>query len=636
MTHRIFFIVVLWLSLGTLALITFMAFVASSTRSDCDFFGTSTINIAVTLNACTPRESLSATVYHHAAYFQSAHITIIQAIAASSLIVFKPSLLAMAWSAMASPALSSAGVQGLTMSLSVFQSVVDLVNSPALIPSVLYTKASHSLTPPVAFVLVVSVLSLLSPIAVSPIYRSHTGPFDVAASIMNGGGVGPSISFTFNSNDPVPGGVVAGRALINAGTTSNTTIYPAIFDISVAPFISRGTIQAIWHTQVETVVARNALDCGSTARTRLSNSSQDLVTLDDVYFAPNRGAYSGIQPSFAGQILGPIDNDPAIIVVYLNSTFTVAPGVVEAQTSVVFLVANGTLEGAQQRITSPEPTSRIKFVDVLVCTSTTRLEISMCTIDKGTVSRCDFHEPANLSSSSTTGGVDIYIKNPISVAITIAASPVTAYYILGNRLPMLSINQEDIDSKTPPLSFLTYDTALTLYNIPLTYVTNVLFVQTAQGLVQGMVPAWPTYTNQPVSLISVFGTSKPALLFAIMAMSLASALIATLASTLPRSARHASALDVSRILVILRGSQLDTALQPYLNWSVEMEEEILSIRVGYGRVEALDRDALMMAPQGLKDELEKLVTHDPVFPQMVTDVDGSRHSGPVHDDAEQS
>ena len=591
--------VVLWFSLGALALITFMAFVASSTRSDCHLFGTSTINITFTSNACTPRESLAAIVYHHAPYFQSAHIIIIHIIAAFSLIVFKPSLLAMVWSAMESSALSSAEVQGLAMSMSAFQSSVDLVHSPALIPSVLYAKASRSLTPHVAFVLVVSVLSLLSPIAVSPIYRSHTGPFDVAASIMNGGGVGPSISPTFNSANAIPGGIAAGRALINAGTTLNTTIYPTIFDISVAPFIPRDTIQAIWHTQIETVVARNALDCGPNTPTRLSNSSHDLVTLDDVYFAPNQRAYSGIQPSFAGQILGPINNDPEFTAVYLNSTSTVALGVVEAQTSVdLFLAANGTLEGAQQRITSPEPTSRIKFVDVLVCTSTTRLEISMCTIDKGTVSRCDFHQPTNLSSRSTTGGVEIYISNPIAVAITLAASPVTAYYILGNRLPMLDVKhlQADIDSHTPPLSFLTFDTAATLYDIPLTYVTDVLFAQTAQGLVQGMVPAWPTYANQQVSLTSIFGTSKPALLFAIMAVNLVSALIATLASTLPRSARRAAALDVSRLLAISRNSQLDTVLQPYSESSVEMEEEILSIRVGYGWVKDLNRRALMMVP----------------------------------------
>jgi len=275
---------------------------------------------------------------------------------------------------------------------------------------------------------------------------------------------------------------------------------------------------------------------------------------------------------------------------------------VEAQTSVIFLAANGTLEGAQQRITSSDPASRINFIDVLVCTSTTRLERSMCTIDKGTVKRCDFHQPTNLASNSTTGGVEIYVGNPISVAITLAASPVTAYYILGNRLPMLDVKhlQADIDSHTPPLSFLTFDTAATLYDIPLTYVTDVLFAQTAQGLVQGMANGGQTYANQ-VSLISVFGTSKPAFLFAIMALSLVSALIATLASTLPCSARRAAVLDVLRLLIISRNSQLDTVLQPYLDWDIERENEVLNTGVGYGWVEGLNRHALMMAPQGVKN-----------------------------------
>jgi len=128
----------------------------------------------------------------------------------------------------------------------------------------------------------------------------------------------------------------------------------------------------------------------------------------------------------------------------------------------------------------------------------------------------------------------------------------------------------------------------------------VLFAQTAQGLVQGMIPAWPTYANQPVSLISVFGASQQALLFAIMAMSLASGLIATLASTLPRSARRAAALDVSRLLAISRNSQVDTVLRPYSDRDVRMEEAIGSIRVGYGWLE--DRCTLMMSPQGFVNE----------------------------------
>jgi hypothetical protein len=637
--HRLL-LVGLWFSLVALVLITSMAFVAWSTRSDCDSFDAPITNI--TSNSCTHLEIYSARIHHYASYFQSAHIIIIGAIASLSLIVFKPSLWAMTWSTLESSALSSVRGEELTMTMSAFQSGVDLANSPnlipslvyawkSLIPSLIYAWKSGSLlkyawksgspTFRVAFVLVVSVLSLLSPMAVSPIYRPHTGPFQVkGASIMSGGGVGPAISITFNSSDDVPGGVAAGRALINAGTTLNTTIYPAVFDITVAPFITRDTIRAIWHAQVETVVARNALDCSSTAPTRLSNSSQDLVTLDEAYFSPNQVFNSSIQPSFATQILGHISNDPVITVVYFNSTTTTTPGVVEAQTSVVFLAANGTLEGAQQRITSPELTSRIKFVDVLVCTSTTRLEISMCTIDNGTVSACDFRQPTNLSSKSATGGVEKYISNPTAVAITLAASPVTAYYILGNRLPMLDVKHllEDINSQTPPpLSFLTTNTVYTPYSIPLTYVTDVLFAQIAQGLVQGMIPAWPTYANQSVFVISVFGASKPVLLFAIVAVSLVSALIATRASTV---ACHAAEPDVARLMAISRNVQLDPVLEPYSDRDFKIAEEVMDTRVGYGWIESISRRALMIVPQShgntkyFSDESENLISHDTVLP----------------------
>lgn len=585
-------ILALWTSLAALAFVTFAAFIASSTRSDCDSF---VANITLASNPCTFRENLSAAVYHHTSYFQSAHIIIIHTIATFSLIVFKPSLSAMAWSVLQSSSLSNNGVKGLTMSA--FQNGVDLANSPALVPSLLYTKASHSLKPHAAFVVVVSVLSLFSAIAVSPIYRSHTGPFNIAASIVNGGGVGPSIASTFDGADIIPGGVVAGRSLISAGTILNSTIYPEIFDIGVAPFIPLHAIRSTWHAQVETVVARNSLDCGSTAPMRISNGSQDLVNLGDSYFAAEQKSYTGIKPSFAGQKLGNIINDPVLIAVYLNSTTTASPGVVEAQTSVILLAANGTLEGAQQMITSPELTSRIGFVDVLVCTSTTRLEISVCTIDQGTVTSCVFQQPTDPSSSgSATGGVEAYVNNPKSVAITLAASPVTAYYILGHRLPMLGINQQYIESQTLPLSYLTSVTVNSMYAIPLTYVANVLFAQTAQGLVQGMITTWQTFADQQIAVIAVFGASQPILLLGIMAVCFALALVATVASTVPRSARRAPKLDVLRLLAISRNPQLDAVLQPYSDRDVGMDGKMESARVGYGWVEGLNRRALVMDP----------------------------------------
>ena len=480
------------------------------------------------------------------------------------------------------------------MKMSAFNHGVNLINSPGLFQSILYTYALRSPTRHVASVLIVSSLSLLSPFAVSIVYRPHQGPFDVTASIVNGGGVGPTPSPSFSSVDIVPIGITAGRAMISAATTMNSTISPSVFNISVAPFIPRDTIQAIWHSQIKTVVARNSLDCSSSAPWRLSNSSQHLVTLDDTYFAPNQNTTYGTQPSFLGQILGPITNDPDLTVVYLNGTVMVAPGMVEAHTSIIFLAANGTLEGAQQRIPSPEPTSRIEFVDVLACTSTTRLEIDICTIDRGSVRSCDFSQPTNLAGNSTAGGVETYIANPQAVATTLSASPVTACYILLNRLPMYGIKEQEISAQIVPLSYLTSNTGNTMYNIPLTYVTDVLFGETAQGLVQGMTSTWAIYTSQRVSVIATFGTSNRVLLCVILALSVVWAFIVTGASWL---ARQAPPLDVARLLAISRNLELDAVLQPFSNKSVEMGDELQSSRVGYGWDENLNRYALTILPR---------------------------------------
>ena len=230
MAHTALFILqllLLWLSLGSLAVITAMALVASSTRSDCTLVVPlipSITNITVASTTCALKENISAVVYHHLSYFQSAHITFIRAIATFSLLVFQPSLLAMAWSALESSVRSATGVQEPAMKMSAFEHAFGLVNSPALIPSVLYTKASRSVTPHVTFVLVVSVLSLLSPIAVSPVYRSHQGAYNVTANVVNGGGVGPTPSPSFNFGDIVPGGIVAGRAYVNAAAITNNSI----------------------------------------------------------------------------------------------------------------------------------------------------------------------------------------------------------------------------------------------------------------------------------------------------------------------------------------------------------------------------------------------------------------------------
>ena len=191
--------------------------------------------------------------------------------------------------------------------------------------------------------------------------------------------------------------------------------------------------------QIEAVVPRNSLDCGTSAPMGLSNT-QGIVTVDPTsYFGPIQAMQMSIYPSFAAKMLGTIMNTPQTTVVYLNSTVTIVPGSMEGPASIIFLAANRTVKDAQERIMSPETTSRIEFMDILVCTSTTRLEICPCTIDMGTVASCNFSR----------------VKRRVE-----------------------------------------------LHN----YTTNVIFGQTAQGLVQGMRTQWQTDVRQQFSLIAIFGT----------------------------------------------------------------------------------------------------------------------------------
>jgi hypothetical protein len=162
---------------------------------------------------------------------------------------------------------------------------------------------------------------------------------------------------------------------------------------------------------------------------------------------------------------------------------------------------------------------------------------------------------------------------------------------------MYDISQAIISAQIPPIAYEDVESNSGVgsnYHIPLNYTADVLFAQTAQGLVQGMVTKWQTNVQQQVLITATFGTSKPVLLCTIMGISLVLSLIATLASTFPDSARHAAALDVLRLLAISRNPELDQVLQPYSDRNVKMENEVLNSRVGYGWVDGLNRHALMI------------------------------------------
>jgi len=120
-----------------------------------------------------------------------------------------------------------------------------------------------------------------------------------------------------------------------------------------------------------------------------------------------------------------------------------------------------------------------------------------------------------------------------------------------------------IASKIPPISFLNVNTTMELYSIPLSYITDVLSSQTAQGLVQGLVSTYPVSSMQQVFIISTFGTSNPVLLYIILVLSIACALSSTLASMLTQSVRCAAPLDLMRIIAISRNPQLDGVFGMY-------------------------------------------------------------------------
>jgi hypothetical protein len=205
-------------------------------------------------------------------------------------------------------------------------------------------------------------------------------------------------------------------------------------------------------------------------------------------------------------------------------------------------------------------------------------------------------QPASIpgAQSSDTGGVEKYVSYPETVASILATSPVTTYYDFWNHIPMYdTITPEMISAGIPPLSFMSFETTDD-YHIPMSYVKDVLFGQTAQGLVQGILTDSPFNITQQMLITSTFGTSQPALLYIVLVISFSCALAATLASW---SARQAAPMDLMRILAISRDPQLDTVFGPYSDRKVEMDKdkEMLNAKVGYTWIDSLQRHALVLS-----------------------------------------
>ena len=589
-------IIALWLTTAALAVVTSLSIITATTRSDCPSFlrsnDTVINNITIPTRACSHKEFISAFVYDNSAYFQSAHILAIQVIAASALLLFRPLLWAMTWDALEQSKPSKDG-----MTVGALQYGIELDTSPGLVAAALYARTSSSVSYQVLLVSLVATLSLVSPLLVSPIYKPHTGPHAINATITTGGGVGSDIPDNFDQDDAVHSGIAIGRALINAGTALNMQVFPMTSDISCAPFMHRRAVETIWKAQVPTVAARHSLDCSPSALRRLSSDPQSLVSLNTREYFVSESVYR-TNPSFAGQRLGSISNDPVVTAVYLDASSTDAPGIVEGTTSIIFLAANGTLEGAQWRIPSPERASPIHFVDVLACTSTTRLEVSVCAIDQGKVTQCTPAKSLPRNAFTHPTDLDHWIHTPKSVAKALSASPVMAFHHLSNRLPMYDLGKSN--TSFPPYPFLTNllpETIRPYYNLSSSYITDVLFRQTAQGLVQGLLDLWPLRLRQTVHLISTFGASQPEMNAVILAISITCAMTATLAATLPASAREATAPDSARVIAISRNPQLDDLFGPYANRSVEIGDSVRKTRVGYRWVESISRQALVISPE---------------------------------------
>ena len=352
------FVYLLLLHLAALAVVTFIAYIASITRSGCNVSSnssSSTTGIVDTTQKCTLFERISSFLQHNASYIQAIHTHLSQNIVMIALLVFRPFLMAMVWSALVSR----------TLTLKNFRRNIDLVNSPGLGYLTNYIeKHPPPWSFPVIFVITISILSQLSTFAVSPVYRPHYGPYSTDVVIVNGGGIDSTIPTVFDSYDAAtPKGVTIGKTLVSGMALANTGVPTSSTYLDLLPFIPPKSIQAIWYGTVNTVVARSSLDCSSAAATNLTNNNiTNLLVLDpSSYFAPNGSVrWASPHPSFVGQDLGALGNEPQLVAVYLNGSYVAGSGFVIGNASVIFVAANGTMEGAQLTINSPNPTSRIR------------------------------------------------------------------------------------------------------------------------------------------------------------------------------------------------------------------------------------------------------------------------------------
>lgn len=200
----------LWLIIGCLAVITSITLLSTFVRSDCQAIprlNVTAVADSVGNSSCSSAERISNFALSNTAYLQSIHTVTIQVVVAASLLVLQPVLRALIWSSLETEETSR------VPSLESLQCRIQLSTSPGLMPGIADALTSRFLTSTTAFVIFLGILSLVTPIVVSPIYRMRKGVlYGAQINIVMEGGVGLSVTPVYVPNANAAVGVVAGRA----------------------------------------------------------------------------------------------------------------------------------------------------------------------------------------------------------------------------------------------------------------------------------------------------------------------------------------------------------------------------------------------------------------------------------------
>ncbi|KDQ50873.1 hypothetical protein JAAARDRAFT_73964 [Jaapia argillacea MUCL 33604] len=593
MISRLFIaqLVALWISFCILVAITAVTTISFFHRADCDPENPLSLLVLSTdgntSSQCSQNETLSRFVLRWSSYIQSTNIIVLQAIASLSLLTLRPYLLARSWKSLETD----------RPPLRAVQSSIMLVDSPQLIPGIMLGWHAGFFSSSVIFVIVVGLLSLGSPLAVSSIYRSHIGPFYAELNFTGGGGIGPMVPAMYDSSYVVGSGVTAGRSIIAAQSIDFIQAH-ATSPPGLTPFLLDSEVQQVWQARKRTVAALSTLDCGSSAPGRISQFPFS-ITSPEYWWSDS---YDSQTTDFTlGGVESSMYNEPNLSVVYFNASTVVSPGVVETTTSVIFFAANGTIQGAQQHITSPNATSRIAHIDILVCTSIAKLQISDCDIAHGFVQNCSATNLTTISNitSSRMGGVDQYLDNPDIVGNALSAVPAVMVYPRTGFFPMfVSITETLNASGLPPTTYLTAHTYDPGYYITLDYISTAMFEVGIKGMVQGLLTAWTQYNTTEGSIEATFATSDVWLQMVILGVAFVCALVATFLSTLPSSSRHAVELTLARTLAISRDPKVDEVFAPYADRSVAIGGDVMEKKFAYGYDPRTGRWALRPVDDG--------------------------------------